>query len=143
MAEGVFIARETERGPMIGKVVRGANAGRLLYYLFGPGRANEHVDPHLVAGFGDPGELAPPRRLNGSFDLRRLSGLLDQPLAAARGPNYDKPVWHCSVRAASGDRVLSDEEGAEVAAGLMERTGRAPQDDEVGVRWVVASRSVV
>jgi hypothetical protein len=121
---------------VIGKVVRGADAGRLLYYLFGPGRANEHVDPHLVAGFGDPVELAPARRPNGSFDLGRLTGLLDQPLAAVRGPNYDKPVWHCSVRAAPGDRVLSDEEWAEVAAGIMDRTGLAPQDDEVGVRWV-------
>jgi hypothetical protein len=121
---------------VIGKVVRGADAGRLLYYVFGRGRANEHVDPRLVAGFGDPVELAPARRPNGSFDLGRLTGLLDQPLAALRGPNYDKPVWHCSVRAAPGDRVLLDKEWAEVAVGIMDRTGLAPQDDEVGVRWV-------
>src|SRR5262245_35114894 len=121
---------------MIGKVGRGTGAGKLLHYLFGPGRANEHVDPHLVAGFGDPGELAPLRRQNGSFDLRRLRGLLAQPLAATRGPNYDKPVWHCSVRTAPGDRVMLDEEWAEVAVGIMDRTGLAPKDDEVGVRWV-------
>ena len=36
---------------VIGKVLRGNNARRLLYYLYGPGRANEHADPHLVAGF--------------------------------------------------------------------------------------------
>jgi hypothetical protein len=29
---------------VIGKVVRGQNARRLLYYLYGPGRANEHTD---------------------------------------------------------------------------------------------------
>jgi hypothetical protein len=46
---------------MIGKVVRGKDAGRLLHYLYGPGRANEHTDPHLVAGFGDPAELEPQR----------------------------------------------------------------------------------
>jgi hypothetical protein len=47
---------------VIGKVLRGTNARRLLHYLYGPGRANEHTDPHLVAGFSDPAELEPGRR---------------------------------------------------------------------------------
>ncbi|MGH3219929.1 MAG: hypothetical protein ACRDPY_14710 [Streptosporangiaceae bacterium] len=37
---------------MIGKVIRGANVRGLLYYLYGPGKENEHTDPRLVAGFG-------------------------------------------------------------------------------------------
>ena len=121
---------------MIGKVVRGQNAARLLYYLYGPGRANEHTDPHLVAGFGDPGELEPERRPDGSRDFRRLAGLLAQPLALLTGPSYDKPVWHCSIRAAPEDRMLSDAEWARVAAGVMARTRFAPEGDEFGVRWV-------
>jgi len=121
---------------MIGKVLRGTNAGRLLYYLYGPGRANEHTDPHLVAGFADPAELEPERRPGGSPDLRRLAGLLAQPLAALAGPGYGKPVWHCAVRAAPEDRVLSDAEWEQVAAGIMDRTGLAPEDDDMGVRWV-------
>ena len=121
---------------MIGKVVRGSHAGGLLRYLYGPGRANEHIDPHLVAGFGDPAELEPDRRLGGTPDLRRLAGLLAQPLAALGRPGYDKPVWHCSVRAAPGDRVLSDIEWAGVATEIMHRTGLAPKGDEAGVRWV-------
>jgi hypothetical protein len=79
---------------------------RLLRYLYGPGKANEHTDPHLVAGFGDPAKLEPERRSDGSPDLRRLAGLLVQPLAALDGGNYDKPVWHCSLRAAP-DRGVS------------------------------------
>ena len=121
---------------MIGKVIRGANAGRLLRYLYGPGKANEHVDPHLVAGFGDPGELEPERRPDGSWDLSRLTGLLAQPLAALAGPGYDKPVWHCAVRAAPGDRMLSDAEWARIAAGIMDRAALAPEGDDLGVRWV-------
>ena len=70
---------------MIGKVLRGTDARRLLYYLYGPGKANEHTDPHLVAGFGDPAELEPERRPDGSRDFRRLAGLLAQPLAALNG----------------------------------------------------------
>jgi len=121
---------------LIGKVTRGVDAGRLLYYLYGPGRANEHADPHLVAGFGDPAELEPGRRVSGSHDLRRLSGLLAQPIAAMYGSGCEKPVWDCSIRAAPGDRLLSDEEWAHVAAEVMERTGLAGRDDGLGVRWV-------
>src|SRR5258708_5441799 len=95
---------------VIGKVIRGKDVRRLLYYLFGPGRANEHADPHLVAGFSDPAELEPERRPDGAPDVRRLAGLLEQPLAALKGPGYDKPVWHCAVRAASDDRELSDQQ---------------------------------
>ena len=73
---------------------------------------------------------------SGAPDLRRLAGLLAQPLAALAGPGYDKPVWHCSVRAAPEDRVLSDAEWAQVAAGIMHRTGLAPAGDDLGVRWV-------
>jgi hypothetical protein len=121
---------------VIGKVLRGTNAARLLYYLYGPGKANEHTDPHLVAGFSDPAELEPERRRDGSRDFRRLAGLLAQPAAALAGPGYAKPVWHCAVRAAPDDRMLSDAEWAQVAAGVMDRTGLAPAGDELGVRWV-------
>jgi hypothetical protein len=121
---------------MIGKVVRGSNVAGLLRYLYGPGRANEHTDPHLVAGFGDPHELEPDRRVDGSPDLRRLTGLLLLPLALDPFGGCEKPVWHCSVRAAPGDRMLSDEEWGQVAAEVMDRTGFARHHDESGVRWV-------
>jgi hypothetical protein len=121
---------------VIGKVLRGSNAGGLLRYLYGPGRANEHTDPHLVAGFADPAELEPERRASGLSDLRRLAGLLAQPVAALACQSCDKPVWHCSVRAAPEDRTLSDSEWAQVAAGIMHRTGLAAEGDDMGVRWV-------
>ena len=121
---------------MIGKVIRGTNVQRLLYYLYGPGKANEHTDPRLVAGFGDPAELEPDRLGGGRRDFRRLTGLLSQPLAALNGDNYAKPVWHCALRAAPEDRVLSDAEWARIAAHVMHRTGLAPEGDELGVRWV-------
>jgi hypothetical protein len=121
---------------VIGKVLRGRNVRRLLYYLYGPGKANEHTDPHLVAGFGDPAELEPERRPDGTRDFRRLAGLLEQPLAALDGPGYAQPVWHCAVRAAPEDRMLSDSEWAQIAARVMRRTGLAPEGDDLGVRWV-------
>ena len=120
---------------MIAKVVRGTGVRRLLGYLYGPGKANEHTDPHLVAGFSDLRELEPDRREDGSPDLRWLTGLFSQPLAALKGDPYSKPVWHCAVRAAPDDRMLSDAEWAWVAAGIMNR-GLAPDGDYLGVRWV-------
>ena len=69
---------------------------------------------------------------DGSRDFRRLAGLLAQPLAALNGDNYAKPVWHCAIRAAPEDRVLSDAEWAQVAAHVMDRTGLAPEGDDLG-----------
>jgi hypothetical protein len=43
------------------EVLRGKHTGRLLYWQYGPGKANENIDPHLAAGFADPGELEPER----------------------------------------------------------------------------------
>jgi hypothetical protein len=47
-------------------------------------------------------------------------------LAALNGSNYREPVWHCAVRAAPGDRLLSDAEWSQVATAIMDRTGLAP-----------------
>ena len=121
---------------VIGKVIRGANVRRLLYYLYGPGKANEHTDPRLVAGFRDPAALEPERGRGASRDFRQLTGLLTQPLAALNGDNYPQPVWHCALRAAPEDRVLSDAEWARIAEHVMHQVGLAPEGDDLGVRWV-------
>ena len=49
----------------------------------------------------------------------RLAGLLGQPLAAASNPSA-KPVWHCALRTAPGDRRLSDGEWAQVATEVVD-----------------------
>ena len=123
---------------MIGKVsARGSRVSGLLYYLYGPGRCEEHTDPHLIAGWRHPAELEPPLGQDGHREFRHLSGLLQQPHDALGERGFDRPVWHCSVRAAPVDRMLSDDEWAQVAREIMHRTGLAPygQEDEA-VRWV-------
>ena len=110
---------------MIGKVIRGTDARRLLYYLYGPGMANEHTDPHLVAGFADPAGLEPAHRPGRPRNFRPLAGLLTQPLAAVNGSNYRQPVWHCAVRAAPEDRALSDAEWARVGRRAAVRSAGA------------------
>ena len=123
---------------MIGKVSpHGQRVTGLIYYLFGPGRAAEHTDPHIVAGWRHPAELEPPLRDGGRRDFRHLTGLLQQPHAALGPRGSPRPVWHCSVRAAPDDRILSDDEWAQVACEIMHRTGLAcyGQEDDA-VRWV-------
>ena len=124
---------------MIGKIStpRGEHIQPLLYYLFGPGRHEEHTDPHIVAGWRHPADLEPPLRPDGKRDFTKLTGLLLQPQAALGKRGYARPVWHCSMRAAHDDRMLSDDEWAAIAHEVMHRTGLSPcgQEDEA-VRWV-------
>jgi hypothetical protein len=121
---------------VIGKVQRGRNAGGLIAYLFGPGRSNEHDRPRVVAGWDDPGRLDPPLKEDGRRDLRGLIGGLKAPLAGADDAP-ERCVWHCSLRAAPDDPVLTDAQWADVAAEVMDRTGLAPRGDDGGCRWVV------
>jgi hypothetical protein len=124
---------------VIGKISapRGERVEPLVYYLYGPGRREEHTDPHIVAGWWHPAELEPPLRADGKRDFRRLLGLLRQPHAAMGTRAMQRPVWHCAVRAAPQDRMLSDEEWAQIACDVMHRTGLAPlgQEDDA-VRWI-------
>jgi hypothetical protein len=116
---------------------RGQRVAGLIYYLFGPGRREEHTDPHLIAGWRHPAELEPPLHPDGHRDFRKLCGLLQQPHAALGPRSFDRPVWHCAVRAAPEDKTLSDDQWAQIAADVMHRTGLAPhgQEDDA-VRWV-------
>ncbi|WP_024936262.1 relaxase/mobilization nuclease domain-containing protein [Actinomadura welshii] len=121
---------------MIGKVLRGVRVQGLLRYLYGPGANGEHHDPHIVAGFGDAAALEPVVGPDGRRDFRHLEGVLTQPLALLGERNYRKPVWHCAVRAAPEDPVLTDGQWAQIAAEIMHRTGMAPAGDVDAVRWI-------
>jgi hypothetical protein len=117
---------------------RRKQVGRLLRYLFGPGRQEEHVNPHLVQAWYGAGALAalePPTRANGIRDIRTLSSLLRQPVHAARNAPA-LTVWHCSVRNAPEDPVLSDVHWGEIAAEVMDAVKLAPHGDANAVRWV-------
>jgi hypothetical protein len=131
--------RSRPEAPLIPKIHRrGTNVGRLLYYLFGPGKCEEHVNPHLVAAWNTApplDQLQPPRDAAGRYDLRRLTDLLEQPVRAGIRPPA-KTVWHCSIRNHPTDRVLSDQQWAHIAGELMAAVGLAPHDDHQTVRWL-------
>jgi hypothetical protein len=123
---------------VIGKVCpRGQDVAGLIRYLYSPGRREEHTDPHIIEGYRPPQDLEPPLRANGSRDFRRLVGLLRLPHDALGKWGYAKPVWHCSMRAAPEDRLLSDREWADIARDVMHRTGLCPRGaEDDAVRWI-------
>jgi hypothetical protein len=117
---------------------RGHNLVRLLRYLFGPGRHEEHREEHLIAAWDGADELAAmqPRRLaNGRHDCTRLSDLLRQPVRAGLNPPRDW-VWHCSIRNDPTDPILTDDQWAHIAVEVIEAVGLARRGDEQSVRWV-------
>ncbi|MFE1293346.1 relaxase/mobilization nuclease domain-containing protein [Streptomyces sp. NPDC058731] len=111
---------------------QGSNTLGLLHYLYGKGTHEEHIDPHLVASFDG---MAPDPGRDPSVTKKDLQHLLDQPLSlldADQRPG--KHVWHCSVRAAPDDPVLSDEQWGDLARRMVAATGIDPGDG-AGCRW--------
>ena len=124
--------------PVIGKICpRGQDVAGLIRYLYGPGQREEHTDPHIIAGYRPPADLEPPLRASGCRDFRRLAGLLRLPHDALGKWGYARPVWHCSMRAAPEDRLLSDREWAGIARDVMDRTAVCPcGEEDDAVRWI-------
>ena len=123
---------------MIGRVLpRGKNVRGVLHYLYGKGKQNQHVSPHLVAGWIHPADLEPPRRADGSRNFNRLTALLELPVQLARGKVHGKFVYHLTVRAAPEDPDLGDGAWNAIAAEVMHRTGLSERGrEDQGVRWV-------
>ncbi|PWK72051.1 hypothetical protein BCL76_103280 [Streptomyces sp. CG 926] len=119
---------------MIAKIGKaGASTHGVLRYLYGAGRANEHTDPHLVASWDG---FAPDPGRDEAATLAQLATALDLRVKQAGDQAPDKHVWHCSVRAAPEDRILSDEDWAVIARRVLNATGIAPAGDPDACRWV-------
>ncbi|MFE9881911.1 relaxase/mobilization nuclease domain-containing protein [Streptomyces sp. NPDC005784] len=114
---------------------QGSSTRGLLNYLYGKGTRDEHVDPHLVASFDHL--MAPDPGRDPSATKEDLQRLLDQPLHLLDADQRpDQHVWHCSVRTAATDRILSDEEWKGIARRIVAATGIDPGDvDDAGCRW--------
>ncbi|WP_413100164.1 mobilization protein [Streptomyces sp. Inha503] len=113
---------------------RGQRTIGLLYYLYGPGKYEEHIDPHLVASWD---HNAPDPGRDRSVTLQQLQQLLDQPVENIdRALRPKKHVWHLSVRNGAEDRILTDEEWGEVARRMAAAAGIDNPEQDAGCRWV-------
>jgi hypothetical protein len=122
---------------MIGRVLpRGQNVRGVLHYLYGKGKRNQHVSPHLVAGWIHPADLEPSRRADGKRSFSRLTDLLELPVRYGRKVP-GKFVYHVAVRCAPGDPELGDGAWNAIAAEIMHRLGLSERGrEDQGVCWV-------
>ncbi|WP_406386612.1 relaxase/mobilization nuclease domain-containing protein [Streptomyces sp. NBC_01618] len=119
---------------MIANIVKPGHKTRgVLNYLYGPGRTNEHTDPHLVASWDS---FAPYPGRDPDATLAQLTAVLDLRVKQAGDKAPKDHVWHCSIRAAPEDRPLSDDKWATIARRVLNATGVAPADDPDACRWV-------
>ena len=123
---------------MVPDVSTGSDTRGLVAYLFGPGRRDEHTDPHIVAAWDMAGAPDPGRDPNATYTAlaKRLDHFVDLRARELSGVKPPQHVWHCPIRTAPGDRYLTDDEWAEVARRVVAAVGIAPNGDEKACRWI-------
>jgi hypothetical protein len=108
---------------MIGKITTGSSGRRLIRYLFGPGKANEHTDQRVItSGLVLGGEAL----AGGNLSHRQIADLGAGVDAAHETYGTDPKgghILHLSLSLPPGDRHLSDDQWGEVANTAMTALG--------------------
>lgn len=120
---------------MIPNITKGTRMHGLIAYLAGPGRANEHTDPHLVAGspsimaWHNDDELNADAAQAIAKEVNRARSVLGVEIPGGH-------VWHCSLslRAEEGD--LTDEKWAAIAQDFMDEMGFTEASGRAPAQWV-------
>lgn len=121
---------------MMPNVTRGDRMAGLLAYLVGPGRANEHTEPHLVAGDG------PLLAWHDDNELDRDSAMviaayLDRPRTGYEVEVTGGHVWHCSLSIRAEEGQLPDERWAAIANDFVTAMGfDTNEGTKAACRWV-------
>jgi hypothetical protein len=125
------------KAPENGK--RGTNTDGLLRYLFGPGRANEHHDPHVVAAWDPHWPDDEPSPLQRGW-LARLAREVD---AAMIGHEVQVPgghIYHVAISVPEVDGALGDDTWRELIEEAIGRMGFGPDaEGRGGCRWVAVN----
>lgn len=119
---------------MIGKVSRGDRMSGLLVYLAGPGRANEHTEPHLVAGDGAVLAWHNDDELNRDAALA-LAKHLDAPAKAYDTNVKGGHVWHCSLSLRAEEGQLTDQQWRGIAEDFVSRMDFGDDGVKAPTRW--------
>ena len=106
---------------MIGKISKGASGRGLVRYLFGPGKANEHTDQRVIASgvslWAEEGRMLTAR------EIADLGASLDSSNDAYGKNPSGGHIWHVSLSLAAGERVMTDQQWAEIAQMVMSTMG--------------------
>lgn len=141
---------------MIPNIVTGGDTGGLMRYLVGPGRANEHENPHVIAGSRDIvrkwGDWETISISQASEIATRLDAYMHEtgtfPTGKARrfnpatgqvewtGEIEATHVWHCSLSLSPEEAALGDEVWGRIASDFMSEMGFTGTDGKAPCRWV-------
>ncbi len=119
---------------MIVRVTRGAGMRGLMTYLAGAGKANEHTEPHLVAGDGAVMAWWSDSELD-RLGAVAIGGHLDEPRAQTGTEVVGGHVWHASLALPARDGELADETWALITRGFVDRMGFSGAGGKAGCRW--------
>src|ERR1700691_4410119 len=116
----------------------------LISYLFGPGRHNEHLNQHLVAGYGDAVFTAPDRLWRSEPSVQRqvhdeareLGWQVEYPHARWHTEVPKGYVWHCSLSIKAAEGELTDTQWTEAAHAMVDALGFTGRDGKAPCRWV-------
>lgn len=141
---------------MIPNIVTGGDTGGLMRYLVGPGRANEHENPHVIAGSRDIvrkwGDWETISVSQASEIATRLDAYMHEtgtfPTGKTRrfnpasgqvewtGEIEANHVWHCSLSLSPEEAALGDEVWGRIATDFMDEMGFSGADGKAACRWV-------
>ena len=119
---------------MIGKVSRGDRMAGLMVYLAGPGRANEHTDPHLVAGDGAVMAWHNDDELNRDSALA-IAKHLEQPAKVFDTDVKGGHVWQCSLSLRQSEGELTDQQWSQIANEFVQKMGYGDDGVKAPTRW--------
>ena len=120
---------------MIPKISKGDKPVGLMKYLVGPGRHNEHTDPHLITGsplivaWHDDAQL-------GETAAVAIARELDLNRRAFEFEAGTKHVWHCSLSIPYQDREVTDQEWADIAQRFMDDMDFTDTQAKAPCQWV-------
>ncbi len=113
----------------------------LMRYLAGPGKRNEHSDPHLVAGDGAVVAWWDDAQLDRDA-ATRIGAHLDGARRATGTEVAGGHVWHCSLSLPAGDGQLPDERWAAITGEFVQEMGFAGDGAKAPCRWAAVRHGV-
>lgn len=119
---------------MIPNITFGSDAVGLATYLVGEGRANEHEEPHLVAGSPQITAWFDDRTLTHQ-DAIELGREIDQPHEVYGTQVEGGHVRHISLSLHKEDGQLTDDEWQELAEDFVQRMGYVGVEGKADARW--------
>ncbi|MBG6191689.1 hypothetical protein IWX64_002656 [Arthrobacter sp. CAN_A212] len=113
----------------------------LMVYLAGPGRANEHEEPHLVAGdaaimaWYDDNELNRDSALDIANSLDRAKQFYGTDVDGGH-------VFHCSLSLSAEEGKLTDQQWGDITNDYMKSMGFTEDSGKAPARWAAVRHGV-